>query len=243
MEDKRKNEEPQLSEKNPNIVTVERPDLEVVFILDRSGSMSGLEADTIGGFNSTLEKQKADGRRVVWSTILFDDVTEMIHDRIDIENVAPLSRREYFVRGMTAMLDAVGGSVNFTQKLHRHLGALKPKSTLFVITTDGMENASVRYRYAQVKQMIDRARSEYGWEFIFLGANIDAEEVASRIGIDRSRAATFINDSTGIETNYGAVSEAMASMACCGSFSEDALESVRADYKKRSGLLGKLKRS
>ena len=210
----------------------EAPDLEVVFIIDRSGSMGGLEDDTIGGFNSTLAERKARGGNVIWSTVLFDHEQTVLHDRLPIAEVAPISRKEYWVRGTTAMLDAVGGSISFIRKVQRYQGALAPKQTLFVITSDGMENSSVKYTYRSVKSLISSAR-EQGWEFLFLGANIDAEGVAESIGIDRNRAARFINDSEGIEKNYEAVSAAMACMSFGSQLPAGALEEVRKDFRKR----------
>lgn len=180
---------------------------EIVFILDRSGSMGGLESDTIGGFNSMLAKQKKiDGEAMV-STVLFDDVSDVIHDRVDIRDVKPLTEELYFVRGSTALLDAVGGAIHHIGNIHKYARDEDvPDRTLFVITTDGMENASRRYSAEQVKKMVKRQQEKYGWEFIFLGANIDAVETAERYGIRRDRAANFHNDGTGIECNFMAVS-------------------------------------
>ena len=213
---------------------------EVVFILDRSGSMSGLEADTIGGFNATLEKQKKEDGDVLWSTVLFDDKHEVVHDRVPIGRIEKLTEKEYYVRGCTALLDAVGRAIHHIGNVHKYARPEDvPGKTLFVITTDGMENASREYTYAQVKQMIERQTERYGWEFLFLGANMDAVSVAGRMGIRPERSATFINDAFGISTNYSAVSGAMSSLRCCGSIDEEALEDVRKDYKKRKGLLGR----
>ena len=168
---------------------------EVVFILDRSGSMSGLEADTIGGFNATLEKQKKEDGDVLWSTVLFDDKHEVVHDRVPIGRIEKLTEKEYYVRGCTALLDAVGRAIHHIGNVHKYARPEDvPGKTLFVITTDGMENASREYTYAQVKQMIERQTERYGWEFLFLGANMDAVSVAGRMGIRPERSATFIND-------------------------------------------------
>ena len=208
---------------------------EVVFILDRSGSMSGLEADTIGGFNATLAKQKKEPGEVIWSTVLFDDKHEVIHDRIPIGKIEKLTEKEYYVRGCTALLDAIGRAIHHIGNVHKYARAEDvPAKTLFVITTDGMENASREYTYAGVKQMIERQTEKYGWEFLFLGANMDAVSVAGRMGIRPERSATFINDRIGIGKNYAAVSCAMASYRSKGTISEDALEEVRMDYKKRN---------
>ena len=209
--------------------------MEVVFIIDRSGSMSGLEADTIGGFNSTLEKQKQESCKTLWSTVLFDDRHEVVHDRLPIDQVKPLDTDTYYVRGMTALLDAIGRAIHHVRNIHKYARPEDvPGKTLFVITTDGMENASREYTYAKVRQMIEHEKEKYGWEFMFLGANMDAVDVAGRMGIDRSRAATFINDDIGIRKNYEAVSGAMKCMAQAGYIPDQALEEVRKDYAKRS---------
>ena len=207
--------------------------MEVVFILDRSGSMSGLEADTIGGFNATLKRQKELPGEVLWSTVLFDDKHEVIHDRVPIAKIEKLTEKEYYVRGCTALLDAIGRAVHHIKNIHKYARPEDvPGKTLFVITTDGMENASREYSYADVKRMIE-SQQEAGWEFLFLGANMDAVSVAGRMGIRPERSATFINDSQGISTNYGAVSAAMCSYRVTGAINEEALEAVRKDYKKR----------
>lgn len=178
---------------------------ELVFIVDRSGSMSGLESDTIGGFNATLKAhQEADGQAVV-STVLFDHETKVLHDRIPIENVSPLTEKDYKVRGCTALLDAVGGAIHHISNIHKYLPEeYKPKHTIFVITTDGLENASIKYTYKQVKHLITE-KEEASWDFLFLGANIDAAAEASKIGIPVARAATFIADELGSKTMFGAV--------------------------------------
>ncbi|MBQ9059955.1 MAG: VWA domain-containing protein [Firmicutes bacterium] len=210
--------------------------MEVVFILDRSGSMSGMEEDTIGGFNSMLEKQRQEGDNVVWSTVLFDHEHEVIHNRVPIDQVAPLTGKEYYVRGSTALLDAIGRAINHIAMCHRYAKAGEvPEKTLFVITTDGMENSSREYMYDDVRRMIEREKEQYGWEVLFLGANIDAVSVAGRIGIAADRSATFINDSEGIRKNYEAFGTAMACMSRMESFDGAVLEEVRADYKRRSG--------
>ena len=213
---------------------------EVVFILDRSGSMSGLEADTIGGFNATLARQKAEKGEVLWSTVLFDDRHEVVHDRVPIARIEKLTGNEYYVRGCTALLDAVGRAIHHIGNVHKYARPEDvPGKTLFVITTNGMENASREYTYAQVRQMIQRQTEKYGWEFLFLGANMDAVGVAGRMGIRPERSATFINDGAGIRTNYAAVSGAMSCMRETGSIDEEALEAVRQDYKKRKAMLHK----
>ena len=164
---------------------------ELVFILDRSGSMSGLEADTIGGFNGMIEKQKKEKGEVVVSAVLFDDVSEVLYDRVDIRNIPPMTDKQYFVRGCTALLDAVGSSVQYIKNVRKGMPKEeRPEKTIFIITTDGMENASTMYSYAKVKEMIKKRQAK-NWEFIFLGANIDAAAEADRMGIKASRAVNY----------------------------------------------------
>ena len=210
---------------------------ELVFILDRSGSMAGLEKDTIGGFNSMLEKQRKEPGDAVVSTVLFDNETEVIHDRVAIADVPSLTDKEYFVRGYTALLDAVGGAIHHignVQKFARKEDV--PEKTLFIITTDGMENASHRYTYDKVRYMIERQKERYGWEFLFLGANIDAVAEAKRFGIDESMAANYHCDKVGTELNYEVISEAITSVrACAAPLSADWKKKIDADYKKRGG--------
>ena len=183
---------------------------EIVYILDRSGSMSGLEADTIGGFNSMIEKQKQTGEKAYVSTVLFDDRTEVIHDRVPIEKVDKITNKEYFVRGSTALLDAVGDAIKHIINIHKYAREEdRPDKTIFVITTDGMENASMNYNYNQVKKMIEKEQKEYGWEFIFIGANIDACAEAERFGIKKERAVNYIHDDIGTKLVYEGVSQAM----------------------------------
>lgn len=207
---------------------------EVIFILDRSGSMSGLERDTIGGFNAMIDKQKKAGGEALVSTVLFDNVSEVIHDRADVRTVAPLSDREYFVRGCTALLDAVGGAIHHIGNVHKYARPEDvPEHTLFVITTDGMENASHRYAAEQVKQMIERQKSKYGWEFLFLGANIDAVATAESFGIGADRAANFHNDAQGTQLNYDVMSDAICAMRCGAPLSASWKEKIDSDYKYR----------
>ena len=175
---------------------------EIVFILDRSGSMSGLEADTIGGFNAMIEKQKKEDGEALISTVLFDNVSEVIHDRVDVQNIKPLTDRDYTVRGCTALLDAIGGAIHHIGNIHKYARAEDvPEHTLFVITTDGMENASRHYNAERIKQMIERQKARYGWEFLFLGANIDAVETAGHFGIGADRAVNYHADSAGTQLN------------------------------------------
>ncbi|MCD7733584.1 MAG: VWA domain-containing protein [Clostridiales bacterium] len=180
---------------------------ELVFILDRSGSMCGLESDTIGGFNSMLEKQKQEPGAANVTTVLFDDRYELLHDRIDIQGVAPITNREYYVRGCTALLDAIGRTIQKVVLTQRHtLPEQQADKVLFVIITDGMENASREYSYDRVRKMVEQEQTEYGWEFLFLGANIDAISTARQFGIGADRAVNFHADGAGVRLNYEAVS-------------------------------------
>ena len=189
---------------------------ELVFILDRSGSMSGLEKDTIGGFNSMLEKQRKEPGEAVVSTVLFDNEIEVVHDRIEIKDVPKLTEEDYFVRGCTALLDAVGGAINHIGNVHKYARSEDvPEKTLFIITTDGLENASRYYTYDKVRSMIERQKARYGWEFIFLGANIDAAEEARRFGIDESMAANYRSDEAGTALNYEVISDVVTSVRMC----------------------------
>ena len=207
---------------------------EIVFILDRSGSMSGLEGDTIGGFNSMIEKQRNEPGEAYVSTVLFDNVSQVIHDRIDLQKVEPMTHRDYYVRGCTALLDAVGKAIHHIGNVHKYAREEdRPEKTLFVITTDGMENASREYTYEKVRQMIRRQEVKYGWEFIFLGANIDATKEAARFGIRAERAANYHADSQGTAAVYEAVNEAVYCMRACKAVSADWKQKVDADYKKR----------
>lgn len=212
---------------------------ELVFILDRSGSMSGLEHDTIGGFNGMIERQKKEGSRVRVTTVLFDDRMDIIHDRFSIEMIAPLTGQDYFVRGCTALLDAVGRSIKKMDQVVGHLPEEhKPGKVVFVITTDGQENSSVEYRYADVCRMIE-AKKECGWEFLFLGASMDAAKEAEKIGIARNRSATYENDPEGIALNFRAV-EGVIRSAACSSAPDDFLDAGWADeieeyHQKKNG--------
>ena len=209
---------------------------ELVFILDRSGSMAGLEGDTIGGFNAMIEKQRGEPGEAVISTVLFDNETEVIHDRVSLDRVPALTEKEYDVRGCTALLDAVGGAIHHIGNVHKYAREEdRPEKTLFVITTDGMENASRRYTYDKVKAMIEHQREKYGWEFLFLGANIDAAREAARFGIRADRAANYHADHIGTEVIYEAVSEAVCQVrSCAAPLSADWKRKIDADYKGRS---------
>ena len=216
---------------------------ELVFILDRSGSMSGLEADTIGGFNSMIEKQKKEEGEAYVSTILFDDRCEVLHDRIPMAQVPVMTEEQYYVRGCTALLDAVGGAIHHIANVHKYArDEDRPEKTLFIITTDGMENASRRYSYDKVQAMIKKEQEKYGWEFIFIGANIDAVQEAQRFGIRKERAVNYVHDEMGTETLYRSVSKAVcairtANFACTGTAIDESnwAEDINQDYQKRSG--------
>ncbi len=208
---------------------------ELVFILDRSGSMAGLEDDTIGGFNAMIRKQKGEPGAAVVSTVLFDNESTVIHDRVDIREVEPMTRREYCVRGCTALLDAVGGAIHHIGNVHKYAREEdRPEKTLFVITTDGMENASRRYTYDRVKAMIARQKEMYGWEFLFLGANIDAAREAARFGIGADRAANYRADSKGTGVIYETVSDAICHVrSSAAPLSADWKRKVDEDYQNR----------
>ena len=208
---------------------------EIVFILDRSGSMAGLENDTIGGFNAMIEKQKQEPGEAIVSTVLFDNESVVVHDRVDIQKVGLMTRKEYYVRGCTALLDAVGGAIHHIGNVHKYAREEdRPEKTLFVITTDGMENASRKYSYDRLKAMIERQKEKYGWEFLFLGANIDAAKEAARFGITEDCAANYHADSQGTAVIYEAVNEAVCSVRASRPMSRDWKQSVDADYLKRS---------
>ena len=189
---------------------------EIVFILDRSGSMAGLEKDTIGGFNAMIEKQRKEAGEAIISTVLFDNYSEVIHDRLTLDQIPQLTEKEYYVRGCTALLDAVGGAIHHIGNVHKYAREEdRPEKTIFVITTDGMENASRNYTYDRVKAMIERQKGKYGWEFLFLGANIDAAREAARFGIGADRAANYHADHEGTGVIYETVSEAICQVRSC----------------------------
>lgn len=213
---------------------------EIVFILDRSGSMGGLESDTIGGYNSLIEKQKKEAGEVYISTVLFDDKVEVLHDRVNLDVVKPMTEEEYFVRGCTALLDAVGGAIHHIGNVHKYAREEdRPEKTLFIITTDGQENSSRKYSYERVKHMVKRQQERFGWEFLFLGANIDAVCEAGKFGIRADRAVNYECDSMGTEINYQVLSKAVSRVRNCQSAvaMQEALvgwdEEIRKDYNKR----------
>ena len=207
---------------------------EIVFILDRSGSMAGLEKDTVGGFNAMIEKQRQEPGEAVVSTVLFDNESVVIHDRVSLDKVPALTEKEYYVRGCTALLDAVGSAIHHIGNVHKYAREEdRPEKTLFVITTDGMENASRRYTYEKLKAMIERQKERYGWEFLFLGANIDAAKEAARFGISEARAANYNADSVGTSVIYEAVSETVCNFRSSRPLTADWKASIDRDYKKR----------
>jgi uncharacterized protein YegL len=209
---------------------------EMVFILDKSGSMSGLEADTIGGFNGMIEKQKKEEGEALVSTVLFSDESHVIHDRVDLQKIEPMTDRQYYVGGCTALIDAIGGAIHHIGNVHKYAREEdRPEHTIFVITTDGMENASRHYTSDKVKSMVKRQKEEYGWEFLFLGANIDAVETAARFGINEDRAVNFCNDAQGQALNYSEVSEAVRMVRSCAPLSRGWKRKIEEDFKSRKG--------
>lgn len=207
---------------------------ELVFILDRSGSMGGLEADTVGGFNAMLEKQKKEDGEAYVSTILFDHECEVLHDRVPVNMVRPITGQQYFVRGSTALLDALGGAIHHIAMVHKYAREEdRPAKTIFVITTDGCENASREYSYRKVKQMVQHEQEKYGWEFLFLGANMDAVGAAADIGIRADRAVRFKADPMGVRKNYATVGAAVSEMRSCGCVSDSWAADIEEDFKKR----------
>ena len=207
---------------------------EMVFILDRSGSMYGLEEDTIGGFNSMIDKQKKEEGEACVSTVLFCDESCVIHDRRPLAAIEKLTEREYYTGGCTALLDAIGDAIHHIATVHKYARPEdRPDKTVFVIITDGMENASRRYNYREVRRMIEKEKEKYGWEFLFLGANIDAVEVAGRMGISRDRAVEYNCDDTGVRLNYDTVSSAMACMRSSGAINAEWAAPIKQDKRLR----------
>lgn len=207
---------------------------ELVFILDRSGSMSGLESDTIGGYNAMLEKQKKEPGEVIITTVLFDDDYELLHDRINLRGISPITDKEYYVRGTTALLDAVGKTINKIVNVQKRTAKEEQaEHVMFIITTDGMENASREYSYEKVRSMIEHQKNKYGWEFIFLGANIEAIATAKRFGIDKDRATNYNADSEGTLLNYEVISETVSCIRANREISENWKKRIDEDFKKR----------
>jgi uncharacterized protein YegL len=223
------------------VLTMDKNTTELVFILDRSGSMSGLEDVTIGGFNGMLAKQKAEEQAVNVTTVLFDDKVDIIHDRFPISIVQPLTEKDYYVRGCTALLDAVGESIRKIENVQEHLPEdHKASKVIFVITTDGHENSSRKFTYSEIKRMIE-AKKEMGWEFLFLGANIDAVEEAAKLGINRNRAVTYENDSKGVALNYEVVGSTLRKAVACDEedmhtkiFDDDWAEAIEEYHNQKS---------
>ncbi|MBE7052616.1 MAG: hypothetical protein E7395_08670 [Ruminococcaceae bacterium] len=207
---------------------------ELVFIIDRSGSMSGLESDTIGGFNSMIEKQKREDGICYISTVLFDNVTEVIHDRVMLDKIEPMTDKDYFVRGSTALLDAIGGAIHHISNIHKYARKEDiPDKTMFVITTDGMENASHSYNKGTVKKMIERQKEKYGWEFVFIGANIDAVETASGFGISHNRVVNYHADPQGTMCLYDTVSDAVSELRTKSKLCDNWAAPIARDFAKR----------
>ena len=207
---------------------------ELVFILDRSGSMSGLEQDTIGGFNAMIEKQKKQDGECYVSTVLFDDASEVLHDRVKLSEIKKMTEDDYYVRGCTALIDAIGGAIHHTGNIHKYARPEDiPAHTMFVITTDWMENASRHYDSATVKKMIERQKKKYGWEFLFIGANIDAVETAARFGIEKERAVNYHADKKGTKVLYETVSQAVCNVRMSQPLADNWSEDIANDFEGR----------
>ena len=214
---------------------------ELVMILDRSGSMGGLESDTIGGYNRMLKKQREEEGEVLVSTVLFDDRSEVLYDRVPLEKMPQMTEKEYYVRGCTALLDAVGGAIRHIGNVHKYAREEdRPEKTIFVITTDGLENASREYSYGRVKKMVEQQKEKYGWEFLFLGANIDAIETAGRFGISADRAANYNSDREGTALNYEVLAETVCKMRVAAAPIDAGWKKrIDEDYQRRGKKRGK----
>ena len=214
---------------------------ELVMILDRSGSMAGLERDTIGGYNSMLRRQREADGEVLVSTVLFDDRSEVLYDRVPLDRLPQMTEKEYYVRGCTALLDALGGAIHHIGHVHKYAhDEDRPEKTIFVITTDGMENASLEYSYGRVKKMVERQKEKYGWEFLFLGANMDAIETAGRFGISADRAANYNSDHEGTALNYEVLAETVCEMRVSASpIGASWKKRIDEDYERRGRKGGK----
>ena len=207
---------------------------EIVFLLDRSGSMSGLEKDTIGGFNAMIEKQKKEEGEALISTILFDHETKVLHDRVQVQDVKPISEKDYQVRGCTALLDAMGGAIHHIGNVHKYArNEDVPEHTIFVITTNGMENASSHYSSSKVRTMVERQKEKYGWEFLFLGANMDAIAAAKDFGIEEDKAVEYRSDDIGTRLNYAVMSEAICEFRTKGTVEKSWKQKIENDRKNR----------
>lgn len=208
--------------------------IELVFILDKSGSMGGLESDTIGGFNAMLKRQQEEPGEAIVTTVLFDDTYELLHDRINIKGIKPITSKEYYVGGTTALLDAIGKTIHKIGNAQKNTSEdLRADKVMFVITTDGMENASREYSSDKIKQMVERQKQKYGWEFIFLGANIDAIETAERFGIGKDRAVNYNADEEGTMLNFKVISDTVSCFRVNCSIAEDWKDSIEEDHKRR----------
>lgn len=206
---------------------------ELVFILDRSGSMSGLESDTIGGFNAMIQKQKKESGEAYVSTILFDNVSEVLHDRIKLKKIPKMTEKDYTVRGCTALVDAIGGAIRHIGNIHKYARPEDvPSHTMFIITTDGMENASTHYSSDEVKKMIEHQKEKYGWEFLFIGANIDAVETAAQFGIEKDRAVNYRADSKGTRILYDTISAPISAMRANMTIDKDWGKRIEDDNKR-----------
>ena len=208
---------------------------ELVFILDKSGSMSGLESDTIGGYNAMLKKQQEEPGEAIVTTVLFDDNYELLHDRINIKGIQSITEKEYFVGGSTALLDAIGKTIHKIGNAQRHTKEeQRADKVMLVITTDGMENASKEYNYEKIKKMVEYQKEKYGWEFIFLGANIDATSTAERFGISSDRAANYNADGEGTRLNYEVVSHVVSELRASRPITENWKAEIEEDFSRRS---------
>lgn len=207
---------------------------EIVFILDRSGSMSGMEQDTIGGFNSLIEKQKKEDGEALISTVLFDHAREVLHNRACLKHIKPMTEKEYYVRGSTALLDAVGYAIDHIIKVRKHTKKeFQPEKTMFVIMTDGYENASREFTYDEIRRKIERQKEHYHWQFMFVGANMDAISEASKYGIGADMAVEYLCDRKGTAVSYDAISEAVKSVRACGCAGSKWKENIENDCKSR----------
>jgi len=207
---------------------------ELVFILDRSGSMSGLEKDTIGGFNSLIEKQKKQDGECYVSTVLFDNISEVLHDRVKLSEISKMTENDYYVRGCTALIDAIGGAIHHIGNIHKYARPEDvPEHTMFVITTDGQENASHNYTSDQVKKMVERQKEKYGWEFLFIGANIDSIETAGHFGIGADRAVNYHADEKGTQVLYETVAETVCCMRASAPLEADWSKNINEDFENR----------